>query len=717
METFNKVNHDTKASSDPLLECLIILCKHYGRYSSSYALTSGLALDHNRLTMESFIRAAERVNLLAQVQDLPLQNFSELQLPVVLLLKGHQACVLMEISSDGIAKLIQPENHETIQVSVADLANDYAGTVISISPQHRFDTRVTEASPTQPRQWFWEVMKRAWAVYGEILVASFLINMFALASPLFIMNVYDRVVPNPGTATIWVLASGVFIVFLFDFIMRNLRAYFIDAAGRNIDVCLSRNIFSHLLDIKMGLRPHSVGTLASTVQTFEAFREFVTSATVSVLVDVPFVILFLLTIGFLGGWIVLVPVISIPVVLLFGILVQRPLDDMVRKSHQYSTEKHAVLVETLSSIETVKGMHVEGFMQSRWENVVEAATRLSIKLRTLANLGINFSLFVQQLSIIVLIIAGVYSIQSGHMTVGALVACTILASRALVPVAQIAGLVARYQQCKTAILALDQVMQLPTERPRESSFLYLSQLDGEIAFKNVSFSYPGQQVPALNNVSFHIKPKEKVGIIGATGSGKSTIIKLIMKFYEPASGNVLIDGFEEHQLDPAELRHFIGYVPQDITLFHGTIKENIIFGANHVDDTAVIRAAKLSTVDTFVAQHPEGFNRQVGERGQFLSGGQRQAMVISRALILDPPVLLFDELSNSMDDQMTSMLIERLRAYIGNKTLVLVTHKALMLNLVDRIIVLDKGHVVADGPKDEILRQLAERKVQAAHAK
>lgn len=704
-----------KTTYDPLLECLIFLCTFYSRPTSPHALVSGLPLDQNNyLTMESFTRAAERVNLSVKPINMPLNTIKEEFLPMILILKERTPCVLQNITAKDATIYLGAPDEKTQKKKLSDLANEYTGTAFLISPTHRFDNRTKEPGKPLPIPWFWNVMKKAWAVYSEILIASFLINVFALASPLFIMNVYNRVVPNQANTTLWVLASGVLIVFLFDFLMRNLRGYFIDAAGKNIDMQLSKNIFSHLMDIRLGMRPSSVGTTANTIQSFESFREFITSTTVSVLVDVPFAMIFLLTIALLGGWIVVIPLLTIPFILLFGYLIQKPLDEMIRKNYRYSSERHAVLVESLSSIEAIKGMHVEGFVQKKWEAVADAASQLSIKLRQLANLGINFSMFAQQLSIVILVVFGVFSIEDGTLSVGGLVACTILASRALVPFAQVAGLLARYQQSKASILALDAIMQLPTERPPEVNFLYLSKFEGDIEFRKVTFNYPEQAVAALHKVSFHIKPKEKVGIIGATGSGKSSILKLIMKFYEPTTGSILLDHYEEHQLDPAELRHFVGYVPQDVTLFHGTIKENINFGAPYVDDSAIIRSAQLSTVDTFVAHHPEGFNRPVGERGQYLSGGQRQAVVIARALLLDPSVVLLDELGNSMDDATTLLLISRLKPYVANKTLILVTHKAILLNLVDRLIVMDGGQIVADGPRDEVIKQLSEHKIKAA---
>ncbi len=715
METPGMTENKTKIN-DPFLDCLIILSKYYNRPSSPEGLTAGFPLDeNNHITLDSFIRSASRNGIFARVLKISLDEIHASYLPVVIFLQDESPCILKEWNADGTASIIRPLTDAKIEkISRDNLKNEYTGAAILISPTHLFDPRAEEPGKPLPRRWFWNVMKKAWAVYSEIIIASFLINIFALASPLFIMNVYNRVVPNQATATLWVLFSGVLIVFIFDFIMRNLRAYFIDAAGKNIDMQLSKDIFSHILDIRLGIRPNSVGSLANTVQSFESFREFITSTTISILVDVPFAIIFLVTIALLGGWLVMVPICAIPVILFFGYLIQKPLDEMIRKNYRYSSERHAVLVETLSSMEAIKGMHVEGFMQKRYENVAEAASILGIKLRSLATFGINFSMFTQQLAVVILVVCGVFLIQAGTLSVGGLVACTILASRALVPIAQLAGILARYEQSKTSIVALDQVMQLPTERPINKNFLYLSKLDGDIEFRKVTFYYPEQPVAAINKLSFEVKAGEKIGVIGATGSGKSTILKLIMKFYDPTTGNILIDHFEEQQLDPAELRHFIGYVPQDVTLFHGSIKENINFGAPQVDDSAIIRAAQLSTVDTFVAHHPEGFNRLVGERGQFLSGGQRQAIVIARALLLNPSVVLFDELGNSMDDGTISLLIARLKPYVATKTLLLVTHKPILLNLVDRLIVMDNGHLVADGPRDEVIKMLTERKIKGA---
>ena len=352
---------DNNSTNDSLLACLITLCKHFQRTSSPLGLLAGVPLENNRLTLNTFARAAERAGLGVRAVDLPLRDIVPDMLPGVLLLTDQRYCVMLGLTSNGDAKIIRPGGNEASEViPLSQLESEYAGSLLSVFPAHKFDTRTEEPGAPLKRRWFWNVMRKAWAVYSEIIVASLLINIFALASPLFVMNVYDRVVPNQTASyTLWVLASGVIIVYLFDFLMRNLRSYFIDAAGRNIDIELSNTIFSHVLDIQMGQRPNSVGTLANTVQMFDSFREFITSATVSVVVDIPFVFIFLFTILLLGGWVVFVPIVAIPLVLLFGLSVQKPLDQMVRDSYRFSSEKHAVLVEALSSMEAIKGMGVE----------------------------------------------------------------------------------------------------------------------------------------------------------------------------------------------------------------------------------------------------------------------------------------------------------------------------------------------------------------------
>jgi ATP-binding cassette subfamily C protein LapB len=699
---------DTSRPYDPLLGCLTAIAKLKNKPSSVQSLTAGLPLVNYKLTPELLKRAANRIGLSAKTVRRKLKQIPRQDLPTILFLKHKQACVLTEIREDGQVVVIQPESGEGfIEMSWAELAKSYVGYAVFIQPIYRFNRQKLEPqNKSKQKKWFWGAITQAMPLYSEVVIASLLINIFTIASPLFIMNVYDRVVPNSAIETLWVLAIGVIIVFSFDFILRNLRTYFIDSAGKKIDTQISTRIFEQIMDLEMSARPKSVGSLSNTVYSFEAFRELITSATMAILVDIPFILLFLGLIVVLGGFVSLVPLIAIPLVLLSSFLIQIPINQLVQKSYQSSSEKQAILVESLSGVETLKSMRAEGLMQNRWEQMTNILTQLGIKLRTLSNVGLNFSMYMQHITLVAVVIAGVYNISSGKMTMGALIACTILTGRALSPVSQIAMLITQYKRSKKSLDSLDDIMHMPVEHPAEKTFLHRTKLNGEIEFRKVSFNYPEQCIPALTNTSFKIKQGEKVGIIGRTGSGKTTIEKLLMKFYPATSGTILIDGVEIQQLDPAELRYHIGYIPQDVILFQGTIRDNIVLGAPYVDDAIVLRAAKLSGVDSFVNQHPLGFDRQIYERGQNLSGGQRQAIAIARALLLDPKILAFDEPCNAMDDTTIAHFFTRLKQQLQHKTLVLVTHRASLLQLVDRLIVIEKGQIVLDGPKDEVIRRL-----------
>lgn len=710
-----QLNADTQLPFDPLLECLVVLTKHFDNPYSHHALIAGLPLIDLKLTPELFLRAAERGKLSAKIVKSSLNSVDKSLLPAVLLLKDHQACVLLSQDEAGNAQIIQPESGQgMVTLALEELNQKYSGYAIFCKPAYRFDSRANEQATASTKHWFWNVVRASWPVYSEVILASFLINLFALASPLFVRNVYDRVIPNKAIDTLWVLVIGVIIAFLFDFTLRNVRAYFIDSIGKSVDLKLSRIIFERLLGMEMSSRPNSVGSLAHSVQSFDGFREFVTSATISTVVDVPFVIIFLCVIGLLAGNLVLVPLIAIPLVLFISLAIQLPLSRLIKESFKHSAEKQAVLIESLACSETIKAMRAESPMQRRYEAMSKASAAVAIKTKLLSNLASNFALLAQYLASVLIVIVGVYKISSGDITVGALLACTILSARALSPITQIAALINRYQQAKAGLSAVNHMMNLPVERPAETHFIHRPSMEGCIEFSEVSFNYPAAAVAALNSVSFKIKPGEHVGIIGRTGSGKTTLEKMIMKFYQPTAGRILIDGTELHQIDPAELRLHIGYVPQDVVLFHGSIKDNIVIGAPHVDDAAVLRAAKLSGVMQFVEGHPEGFDRAVGERGERLSGGQRQAIAIARALLLDPPILLMDEPSNGLDDTNANLLMERLESILPNKTLILVTHKASLLKLVDRIIVVDNSMVLADGPKDKVLKQLSEGKIKVS---
>jgi ATP-binding cassette subfamily C protein LapB len=700
-------------ASDALLDCLEALTRLLGNPVSREALLAGLPLEAGALTPALFVRAAERAGLAATLGRQPLADIARARLPAVLLLKGREACVL--VSKDDERATIIREGSER-SLSLHALAELYAGTAILLSPAMRFQAGTAAERAARVHHWFWGTLARSWPIYGEVAVASVLINIFTVLSPLFFMNVYDRVVPNKAYETFWVLAVGVLVMYVFDLVLKTLRGYFLDAAGRRADVALSASLFEQVMNMRLDAGRQSVGTLANNLREFESLREFFTSATIAALIDLPFVILFIAVIWWIGGAaMALVPLVAIPLVALAGLALQVPLRNRILRLFAASEAKHATLIETLGAIEVVKSLGAASHLQRKWEGLVEFVAKESLGARLLSALAVNFSAWVQ-LSVAVGVLAvGVYLIGDAQLTMGALIACTIIAGRSLAPLTQLASLLVRYHQAMSALAALDRIMAAPRDRPREPTFVHRPRLRGEIQFREVLFRYPGPvQIDALCGASFAIRAGERVGVIGRVGSGKSTIAKLIVGLYQPAGGAVYIDGTDARQIDPADLRRNIGYVPQNLVLFSGTVRDNLLLGAGGADDAALLRAAQLSGLDEHLRRHPLGFDLPVGERGEALSGGQRQAVALARALVTDPPILLLDEPTHAMDHSSEERLKARLAGELKDRTLVVITHRESLLALVDKLLIIDSGKVMAYGPKDAVLQALAEGRVAAA---
>ena len=704
---------DASHRCDPLLDCLVQITGLLGKPWSAESLIAGLPVADDGMSPEIFIRAAQRAGLAARVVQRPLAEIPSLVLPAVLLLAGGRACLLISKDESGRLELLLPESGGVRESTLGDLEPSYSGHVIFVQPRAKLDIRSEQSAIPRPRHWFWSVITQCWPIYSEVLVASLLINLFALVTPFLTMTIYDRVVPNLAIQTLWVLTIGATVVFSFDLMMRTLRAYFIDIAGKRVDVTLSANIFSNVLGIRMASRPASVGAFANNVQEFESFRDFVTSATMTTLVDLPFALIFILAMAWIGGPIAWVPVVAFPLIIGFGLALQGPLSRVVQESYRHAGQRQATLVESLAGLETLKTQRAEGPAQRRWEQAIAQIARLGLRSRFLSTAVVNFATFIQQLAYVVVIVVGVYLIGDERLTVGGLIACALLTGRVLAPLSQIASLITRYHQARTALTSIDRIMTQPVERPHGQEFVSRPRLKGGIEFREVTFAYPGQEVAALNRVSFRIEAGERVALIGRIGSGKTTIEKLVLGLYDPTEGSILIDGVESRQWDPAELRRDIGYVPQDIVLFFGSVRDNIVLGAPRADDAMVLRAAEQAGVTEFVNRHPRGFAMQVGERGEGLSGGQRQAIAVARACLLQPPVLLLDEPSNAMDNRSEEQLKARLAEQLTDRTLMLITHRASLLSLVDRVIVLEAGRIAADGPRDQVLAALAGGRIGA----
>jgi ATP-binding cassette subfamily C protein LapB len=659
-----------------------------------------------------FARAADRADLASRTLRKPLDDISAFQLPMVLLLHERRACVLVAKEDGGKNyKLLLPETGMGEKVvSREELEKLYAGYGIFVRPKFRMERQsLDDLSPISTKDWFWGTLFKSWRIYRDVFVASFLINVFGLASPFFVLNVYDRVIPNNAFETLWVLAIGISVIYVFAVLMRGLRGYFVDEAGKKANLEISSVLFQKVLGLRMEARPQSIGSFTKNLQEFESVRDFITSFSITALIDLPFMALGLLVIWYIGGSIVVVHLIAIVLLSLYAFLIQAPLQRAVETSIQASAQKNAILVEGLSGLETIKMLGAESQIQRAWEEAVSYIAKWSARSRLLSSSANHFSFFVQSMVVVAVVIGGVYMISEGNLTTGGLIALVILSRQAIGPMAQAVNLATRFHRAKAALKTLNAIMELPVERPAGKTFLHRTRFKGDIELKNLTFSFPGQTIKVLNNISLKVSAGEKVGIIGPVGSGKTTMGKLILGLYEPSSGMISMDGTDIKQIDPAESRRFIGYVPQEITLFRGTIRHNITMGTHDVDDSLVLRAAEIAGVDEFVKKHPMGFDIEVAEFGRGLSGGQKQSVALARAMLLDPPILILDEPTSNMDNRTEVRLRDNLSKVIKEKTLFLITHRASMLEMVDRLVVIDDGTIVADGPKASVLEALGKR--------
>lgn len=696
---------DPEAVDDPLTDCLMQLGKIYNLPVSRTALRAGLPLVDNRLTVELFSRAADRTGLVSRMLKRPLAKMSGLELPAVLLLKGERACLLANIDHDRQrATVLLPETGlgET-ELDLTELERRYSGFALFARPKFRKDRQLAPHLPPNRKNWFWGPLFSSWRIYRDVLLASLLINIFGLTGPFFTMNVYDRVIPNLAFETLWVLGIGIGIVYVFNLLLKALRGHFIDEAGKKANLHISAALLEKVLGLRLEVRPKSVGAFSKKLQQFESIRDFITSFSITALIDLPFMFLGLAAIWYLGGPIVFVHLSAVLLMAGFAFLVQAPLKHAVSRSFEASAQKNSILVEGLSGIETIKLLGAESQIQRAWEEAVSYIATWSSRSRLFASSVSHFSDFIMNLTTVATIIAGVYLIAAGELTQGGIIALLILSRQAIAPMSQVVNLATRYHQAKVALAELNTIMELPVERPPDRNFLLRGECRGKIAFEKVDFQYPEQSGLALHNITLTIEQGERVAIVGPIGSGKTTLGKLLLGLYEPTAGMVTLDDTDIRQIDPAELRRFVGYVPQDITLFRGTIRDNIILGAPGIEDALILRAAELSGVSDFVGKHPKGFDLEIGEQGRGLSGGQRQSVAIARALLHDPPILVFDEPSSSMDNRTETRLKNNLLQLLPGKTLVLITHRGSLLELVDRIVLIDNAMVVADGPRDQVL--------------
>ena len=694
-----------------MLRSLATLLRLKGKVVSPQSLLASLS--GSRVTPQACLRAARKAGLSGRISFRPtLEDIPGLVLPCILLLSHDRSCVLT--AQDGeMAEVIFPETTENTQlVPLEALRDEYSGYALFAAVEAAPEERVKRLSIARGTRWFWDVLRYYAPIYRHVALASVVINLIAVASPLFVMNVYDRVVPNNAIETLWVLATGILIIYLFNFLLSSLRTHFVDVAGRNADIVMSSALMEKVLSMRMDAKPESTGALVNNLREFEQLREFFSSSSLLACIDLPFLVIFLCLLVFIGGPLVFLPLIAMPILLFMGLLLQQRSRSSAESSYKQNMQKNALLVEIVAGLETLKSCMAESRMQKLWESVVGISAKANSEARKYNNLAITLSTLVTQIVTVAMVVWGVYRISDGLMTMGALIGANILVGRIMAPLLQLASLLTRLQNSHVALKALDMLMTLPSEDQVEKTCMDFGMLRPSFSMENVSFAYPHHERLALDRVSLHIAPGERVGVIGPMGSGKSTLAKLLIGLYLPQQGAVKFGDVDLRQIPSTDIRGRVGVLPQDVVLFYGSIRDNIALGDPSINDHLILRAAALAGVSDFLRNNPAGFASQVGEQGKALSGGQRQAVALARALVRDPEVLILDEPTSNMDTDSELLLQKRLQTAMAGRTVVLVTHRLSMLRIVDRLIVMENGQIRLDGPRDAVLQALRDRSRQ-----
>ncbi|RTL76415.1 MAG: type I secretion system permease/ATPase [Bradyrhizobiaceae bacterium] len=697
---------DAKPEHDSFSDALLFVAAHHGRAITRDALLSGLPIEHDQLTPNLFSRAAARAGLEVEATKRDLADIPSLVLPAVLIFHDRSTRVLMATDGETI-EIINPSTRKRERLLIHEMERDYLGYAFLLRPVAMTTDRVAAAGGIPGKHWFWSVVQRFGANYRHVAIAALIVNMLALAAPLFVMNVYDRVVPNGAIPSLVALAIGLGLAIVFDFVLRTVRARIIDVTGKKIDVVLAAEIFEHILSIKMAQRPQSVGILANQMRDFDSVRDFFTSGTVVSATDLLFALIFIVVLFIIAGPLAWIPLAMLPIMILVGVILQRPLNDAVNRLQAESSARHGVLVESLSYIETVRATGAEAKMQNAWERSVAATARSGEDVHFWSTLSLTAASTAQQLTSMMMIVVGVFLILDGKLSMGALIASNMLAGRVLSPIAGIAAVITRATQTIVAMRSIDKLMTLERERPVGRTYIAREVKGESITFDNVHFKYPNASVNALDGVTFKINPGERVGIIGRIGSGKTTVGRLISGFYQPDEGRVLVDGVDLRQFDPADLRRSVGFVLQDTDLFFGKLRDNIALGYPAATDAEILEAARLAGVEQFAAHHPLGYDLPIAEGGRSLSGGQKQAIGLARALIRKPQVLFLDEPTAHFDTRSEAEFLERLKALKQKEmTIIVSTHRLSLLALVDRLLVFEQGKLIADGPRDLVIARL-----------
>lgn len=692
---------------EPWLTAMVLVAKHFRLDFSEENVRVAITWESSMpkdVLLEDMARQLGMALVFIDVRSLKLDPW---RMPLIAEFSKGQIGVLNKMDNEGnVSVAFSGDAGLEVTLPAGEVLERITSLAILRPLQSFPDSRVDDYIKPYKKDWFWSIALRDWKRYGDVMLASMVANVLALAGMLFSMQVYDRVVPAQSLPTLWVLFGGVMLAILFEFSMRMVRVHISDMIGKRADLRISDRVFGHALRIKNNARSKSTGSFISQIRELESVRDLITSTTLSAMADIPFFLLFTFILWMIGGPLVYVVLLALPLLLIPGLLIQRPLARLSNEGMRESAVRNATLVEAVESIEDIKLMRAEQRFQNQWNNSNDVAATISMRQRFITSLLMSWTQEVQSIVYAVVLLIGCYMVMAGDMTTGALVGTTILASRTIAPLAQISGVLSRWQQAKVARKGLDELMQRPTDMPENNKVVHKAVLHGNYALKNTVFYYDEEEkIADLSIAQLNIKAGEKIAVLGRNGAGKSTLLQLLSGMQTVQQGQVLLDNISINQLDPADVRRDMGLLNQNARLFFGSIRENITMGKPQASDEDIQRALMLSGALSFVQKQKNGLNYMIMEGGNGLSGGQRQALLLARNLILQPNILLLDEPTAWLDEMSEQHLIEHLHHWMGNRTLVIATHRLAMLKIVDRIIVLDNGKIVLDGPKETILQQ------------
>lgn len=691
----------------PWLNAVLTIAKHYRMEPSEERLRLQLDWNPNQTVDEVLGTVCRQIGLSLRKSSFSEDVLNPWRLPVIIEMQNGQVGVLDKVDAEGNASIQFSGDQGLAQVLTIDLLKQNTANVYILRPEKSIaDVRVDEYVKPYEASWFWSIVLKDWKRYVDIMFASMMANILALATILFSMNVYDRVIPAQSIPTLWVLAGGVLIAAIFEFGLRVARIYLSDIIGKRADLKISDRVFGHALRIKNKERSKSTGTFISQIRELEGVRELVTSTTISAIADLPFFLLFLAIFWLIGGNLFWVMVLVVPLMIIPGILIQKPLAKLASEGMREGAIRNATLVEAVQGIEDIKLLRAESRFQNQWNHMNEVSADISMRQRKLVGVMTAWTQKIQGLTFAIVVLVGCFAVMKGDMTTGALVACSILSSRMLAPIAQIAGVLGRLQQAKVAKSSLDELMKKPVDQPEQAHLIHRPAIMGHYELNNVIFQYEQDDERAsLAIPKLEIKPGEKIAILGRNGAGKSTLLQLLSGMQEPVQGKIKLDGIDLGLIDPSDVRRDMGLLNQNAHLFFGSVRENLKLGAPLANDDEILHMLKITGALNFVMDKKEGLDYQILEGGIGFSGGQRQALLLTRLLLRQPNILLLDEPTAAIDDVSEKMLIDQLKSWLGQRTLVIATHRRAVLELVDRIIVVHEGRIVMDGPKEQVLKQ------------